>query len=99
MQVNSIHLAEFSTLGISREDLRDNRGCRNVFVAVVLYLRHLKASNGNPARAIARYHSKTPEHAARYLGRAAGIIQQRSQAEARPESGRTLGSKERLRTK
>ena len=95
MQVNSIHLAEFAALGISHEDLRDNRGCRNVFVAVVLYLRHLKDSNGNPAQAIARYHSKTPEHAAKYLGRAAKIIRQRSRADARSDTAKPLAARVR----
>jgi len=68
MQINSIHLPELALIGISRDDIRDNRRCRNVFAGVLLYVRHLNAAGGNPARALARYHSKTPQHALRYLG-------------------------------
>ncbi|AVP99331.1 hypothetical protein C7S18_20105 [Ahniella affigens] len=81
MQVNSIHLPEFAALGITREEIRDNTGCRNVFVAISLYLRHLQAANGNVAMAIARYHSKSAAHASVYLGRIARIIERRLQRE------------------
>lgn len=79
MQVNSIHLAEFARYGISREDIRDNVGCRNVFVAVSLYVRHLHASEGNAAKAIARYHSKSPAYASVYLRKIANAIARRKQ--------------------
>ncbi|AVQ00268.1 transglycosylase (plasmid) [Ahniella affigens] len=80
MQVNSIHLAEFGRYGISREDIRDNVACRNVFVAVSLYIRHLRASDGNAAKAIARYHSKSPAYASVYLRKIAAAIARRKQA-------------------
>lgn len=76
LQINSIHLPEFAALGITREEIRDNTGCRNVFVGVTLYMRHLRAT-GNPAQAIARYHSKTPQHAAKYLTHVANAIERR----------------------
>lgn len=81
MQVNSIHLSEFAALGITREEIRDNTGCRNVFVAISLYLRHLQAADGNVAMAIARYHSKSATHASVYLGRIARIIERRLKRE------------------
>lgn len=90
MQVNSIHLPEFAALGISREDVRDNRGCRNVFVAVSLYLRHLTESEGNVAMAIARYHSKSAVHASAYLSRIAKIIGQRLRAQRMTAPGQSL---------
>lgn len=77
MQINSIHLPDVALIGISRNDVRDNRRCRNVFAGVLLYVRHLDAAGGNPARALARYHSKTPRHALRYLGLIAGAIERR----------------------
>ena len=84
MQVNSVHLPMLAAFGITREDLRDNRGCRNVLAATLLYLRHLRASRGDPARAIARYHSATPRHARRYLMRIQAAIQRRQGMASRP---------------
>lgn len=89
MQVNTVHLPMFAALGISREDLRDNRDCRNVLAATLLYLRHLRDSGGDAARAIARYHSKTPRHALRYLLRVQGVIERRRAANGRMRSRRT----------
>lgn len=74
MQINTIHLDTFRGFGITYEDLRDNNDCKNVWAAAYLYKRHLKAQQGNVAKAIAYYHSRTPKFATRYLGLVKGVI-------------------------
>jgi soluble lytic murein transglycosylase-like protein len=64
MQINSLWLPKLETLGISREDIRDN-GCVNVAVASWILREHL-IETGDPLKALARYHSKNPERARIY---------------------------------
>lgn len=71
-QINTIHLPELEKLGITRERLRDD-ACTNIAVAAFLLRRHFEHRH-NWADAITDYHSKTPEHAARYAQLAADAL-------------------------
>lgn len=71
-QINTIHLPELEKLGITREQLRDD-ACTNIAVAAFFLRRHFERSH-NWADAITDYHSRTPEHAARYAQLAADAL-------------------------
>lgn len=71
-QINSIHLPRLKQMGITEAQLRNN-GCVNAAVAAWLLREsipdNVMASISTPddyLRAIARYHSKTPQYNERY---------------------------------
>lgn len=72
-QINSIHLPTLAKMGITETQLRNN-GCVNATVAawhlrrVVMQPSVLRSINDTDTylRAIARYHSATPQHNERY---------------------------------
>jgi|SRR5690554_2078411 len=72
-QINSIHLPTLARMGITETQLRNN-GCVNAAVAawhlrrVVMQPSVLRTINDSDSylRAIARYHSATPQHNERY---------------------------------
>lgn len=68
MQINSLWLPVLAELGIAEESIRDN-GCVNVAVAAWILRGHL-LDTGDPLKALARYHSRTPLVARRYLNAA-----------------------------
>jgi hypothetical protein len=68
MQINSLWLPILGKLGIEEETVRDN-GCVNVAVAAWILRGHL-LDTGDPLKALARYHSKTPKRGKIYLSAA-----------------------------
>ncbi|KKN80598.1 hypothetical protein LCGC14_0328170 [marine sediment metagenome] len=74
-QINSMHLPEIRTKGITESQLRNN-GCTNANVAAwilqrsVMNERVLSGINDEDSylKALARYHSATPVHNERYAG-------------------------------
>lgn len=75
MQINSSWLPRLARIGISEPMLRDD-ACINVHVAAWIYKQELRAT-GDPAMAMARYHSPTARHQARYLGLVRKAIQRK----------------------
>lgn len=78
MQINDrAWLATFETLGITREQLKDN-ACINIHAGTWIYAKHLRAirdehssriaSEPPEVEALLRYHSRTPDKQARYRG-------------------------------
>ena len=66
MQINSTWLPKLARFGVTEQLLRDD-ACVNVYVAAWLYATELRAVGNDVAMALARYHSPTPIHQARYL--------------------------------
>lgn len=74
MQINSIHLPELAQLGYSRDTLINN-GCANIF-AGTYKLRQAIDGGQDFWHGVSRYHSKTPEKGAVYLGRVVTNLRQ-----------------------
>lgn len=75
MQINSSWLRTLSSFGIGESDVRDSV-CINVYVAAWIFVQELNRS-GDVVLAMARYHSPTPRHQARYLGLVQRVIERR----------------------
>lgn len=75
MQINSSWLRTLADFGINEADVRDSV-CINVYVAAWIFVQELNRS-GDVVVAMARYHSPTPRHQARYLGLVQRVIERR----------------------
>ncbi|MGS0741442.1 lytic transglycosylase domain-containing protein [Glaciimonas sp. GG7] len=58
MQINSIHLKELSTHGVSQQDLLDQ--CKNIYVGAWHYKKMIR-KYGDTWMAVGAYHSETPK--------------------------------------
>lgn len=67
MQINSIHFNTFNMMGISEQELRENR-CINIFSGTYL-LNQLISQYGNNWNSIGYYHSHTATYHNRYLNK------------------------------
>lgn len=75
MQINSSWLRTLAGFGIDEADVRDSV-CINVYVAAWIFVQELNRT-GDVVVAMARYHSPTPRHQARYLGLVQRAIERR----------------------
>jgi soluble lytic murein transglycosylase-like protein len=77
MQINSIWLPDLAERwGVSEETARKwvrDDACTNVGVAAWIFKTHLNET-GSLSKAIAHYHSRTPQHGTKYQGRVIGIM-------------------------
>lgn len=87
MQINSSWLKTLAGFGINETDVRDS-ACINVYVAAWIYVQELNRS-GDVVLAMARYHSPTPRHQARYLGLVQRAIARRLASDATPSEPRS----------
>jgi soluble lytic murein transglycosylase-like protein len=71
MGINSVHLRELGTFGIPASRLSE--ACTNAYVGA-WYLRRKMDKYGNTWRAVAAYHSETPEIGAGYAKRIQSIM-------------------------
>ncbi|WP_333678127.1 lytic transglycosylase domain-containing protein [Dyella sp.] len=71
MGINSVHLSELSGFGIAREQLLDP--CVSAYVGA-WYLRRKMEKYGNSWRAVAAYHSETPDIGAAYVVKIQGLL-------------------------
>lgn len=69
MQINSIHLPELAKMGITRDQVINDE-CTNIFVGTYK-LRQAIDGGADFWTGVARYHSKTPSKARKYLARVA----------------------------
>lgn len=84
MQINSIHLPRLAKMGITEHQLK-NTLCTNINVGAWIYASEY-ASTRDVAKAIARYHSRTPKFQSRYLGLAINALNRRI-AQQNPNNG------------
>jgi len=85
MQINSWWLPKIAPAGINYEMLRDDP-CTNVYVAAWIFEGELLRAKGDIAMAIAKYHSPTPVHQARYLKRVTQILDGMIAAQSKQEA-------------
>lgn len=71
MGINSLHFAELAGYGIAPGHLRD--GCTNAYVGAY-YLRKKIDKYGDTWRAVAAYHSETPELGAAYANAIRAVL-------------------------
>lgn len=71
MGINSVHLRELGNFGIPASRLSE--ACANAYVGA-WYLRRKMDKYGNTWRAVAAYHSETPDIGASYAKRIHGIL-------------------------
>lgn len=71
MQINSIHLSQWSRYGVDRAALM--QPCKNVYVAA-WHLRHMMDRYGNTWAAIGSYHSATPVYRDQYVAQIKRIL-------------------------
>ncbi|GLQ93029.1 hypothetical protein GCM10007901_19800 [Dyella acidisoli] len=71
MGINSVHLPELSGFGIAPDQLMDP--CINAYVGA-WYLRRKMEKYGNTWRAVAAYHSETPEVGSAYVARIQDLL-------------------------
>ncbi|MBN3264693.1 lytic transglycosylase domain-containing protein [Pectobacterium brasiliense] len=72
MQINSIHLKELSSIGISEKKLREN-SCVNVFSGSWILYKTIQ-KHGYSWDGIGKYHSSTPHHHDKYINKIISII-------------------------
>lgn len=82
MQINSSWLRTLASFGIDEADVRDS-ACINVYVAAWIFVQELNRT-GDVVVAMARYHSPTPRHQARYLGLVQRVIERRLASTTQP---------------
>jgi hypothetical protein len=79
MQVNTIWIPVFAPqIGLSPEVMRDrllNRPCFNIAVAGAIMGMHMRDTQGDLARAIGNYHSRTPSLNAAYQARVGAAVE------------------------
>jgi len=73
MQINTIHVADFARMygrpqAEMRALLRDD-GCFNVHAGTWMLVREIRRADGDFWAGVGHYHSRTPRHKTRYLGK------------------------------